>query len=65
MGTPLTIDVITIFPGMLTGFLGESMLKRAVAQGAAEVRLVNLRDFTTDVHRTTDDRPYGGGAGMG
>jgi tRNA (guanine37-N1)-methyltransferase len=61
---PLQIDVITIFPGMLEGFLGESMMKRAVMMGAVRIRLINLRDFTTDAHRTTDDRPYGGGPGM-
>lgn len=64
MGDPLLIDVITIFPGMLTGFIGESMLKRAVLKGAVRFRLVDLRDFTDDAHRTTDDRPYGGGPGM-
>jgi tRNA (guanine37-N1)-methyltransferase len=61
---PLRIDVITIFPGMLKGFLEESMLKRASAMGAVDFRVVDLRDFTTDVHRTTDDRPFGGGPGM-
>ena len=60
----LKIDVITIFPGMLDGFLGESMLKRAVEKGAVEFNVVNLRDFATDTHQTTDDRPYGGGPGM-
>jgi tRNA (guanine37-N1)-methyltransferase len=60
----LEIDVITIFPKMLEGFLGESMMKRAVKLGAAQFRTVDLRDFTTDKHRTTDDRPYGGGPGM-
>ena len=64
MGEPLKIDVITIFPRMLDGFLGESMLKRAAKAGVVEFRVVNLRDFTGDVHRTTDDRPYGGGPGM-
>ena len=64
MGEPLKIDVITIFPRMLDGFLGESMLKRAAKAGVVEFRVVNLRDFTEDVHRTTDDRPYGGGPGM-
>jgi tRNA (guanine37-N1)-methyltransferase len=64
MGDPLKIDVITIFPRMLDGFLGESMLKRAARSGAVEFRVINLRDFTDDVHRTTDDRPYGGGPGM-
>ncbi len=61
---PLRIDVITIFPGMLKGFLEESMLKRASAMGAVDFRVIDLRDFTTDVHRTTDDRPFGGGPGM-
>ncbi|MGA1194234.1 MAG: tRNA (guanosine(37)-N1)-methyltransferase TrmD [Kiritimatiellia bacterium] len=60
----LDIDVITIFPAMLDGFLGESMMKRASAMGAVNFRTIDLRDFTTDRHRTTDDRPYGGGPGM-
>lgn len=64
MGASLKIDILTIFPGMLNGFLGESMLKRAARSGRVEFRVVNLRDFTTDAHRTTDDRPYGGGPGM-
>lgn len=64
MNAPLQIDVVTIFPGMLDGFLAESMLKRALAQGAVRVRRIDLRDFTHDRHRTTDDRPYGGGPGM-
>lgn len=64
MQAPLHIDVITIFPGMLEGFLGESMIKRAVEAHAVSIRPINLRDFTTDSHRTTDDRPYGGGPGM-
>jgi tRNA (guanine37-N1)-methyltransferase len=61
---PLAIDVITIFPGMLGGFLDASMLKRAAVQGAVRFRTVDPRAFTSDVHRTTDDRPYGGGPGM-
>ena len=64
MSAPLLIDVVTIFPGMLHGFLGESMLRLAAAKGIYECRFVDPRDFTTDVHRTTDDRPYGGGPGM-
>jgi len=64
MRTPLQIDVITIFPEMLDGFLGASMMKRAAQMGAVNFRAVHLRDFTTDVHRTTDDRPFGGGPGM-
>lgn len=64
MGVLLKMDVITIFPRMLDGVLGESMLKRAAQSGHIAVRTVNLRDFTDDAHRTTDDRPYGGGPGM-
>ncbi len=64
MPTPLQIDVITIFPEMLEGFIGSSMLKRAAQSQAAHFNLVNLRDFTSDRHRTVDDRPYGGGPGM-
>lgn len=60
----MQIDVITIFPGMLEGFLGESMMKRAVKLGAVNFRAVNLREFTFDRHHTTDDRPFGGGPGM-
>lgn len=61
---PLRIDIVTIFPGVLKGFLEESMLKRAVEMGAVEFNMVDLRDFTHDVRRTTDDRPFGGGPGM-
>lgn len=60
----LEIDIVTIFPGMLDGFIRESMLKRAAEKGIARLRTVDLRDFTCDVHRTTDDRPFGGGPGM-
>lgn len=60
----MRIDVITVFPGMLNGFLDESMLKRAASSGVVQFRAVDLRDFTTDKHRTTDDRCYGGGPGM-
>ncbi len=64
MPTPLQIDIITIFPEMLEGFIGASMLKRAAQMQAVHFNLVNLRDFTSDRHRTVDDRPYGGGPGM-
>jgi tRNA (guanine37-N1)-methyltransferase len=60
----LRIDVLTLFPEMLRGFLEQSMMKRATDLSAARFSLVNPRDFTTDIHRTTDDRPYGGGPGM-
>ena len=60
----MKIHVITIFPSMLVGFLHESMIKRAVDKGAVSIESIQLRDFTDDVHRTTDDRPFGGGPGM-
>ncbi len=64
MSEVLKIDVVTIFPQMLNGFLQESMMKRASDAGLVEFRMVNPRDFTTDKHNTTDDRPFGGGPGM-
>lgn len=64
MNDPLQIDVITIFPQMLSGFLGESMIRRATNMGKVVLRTVHLRDFAHDAHKTTDDRPYGGGPGM-
>jgi len=64
MTAPLRIDVITLFPGMLQGFLEESILKRAAQKGAVAFNTVDLRRFTTDRHHTTDDRPFGGGPGM-
>jgi tRNA (guanine37-N1)-methyltransferase len=60
----MKIDIITIFPQMLDGFLGESMMKRATAAGLVQFNPVDLRAFTTDRHKTTDDRPFGGGPGM-
>ena len=61
---PLQIDIVTIFPRMLDSILGESILKRAQEAGLVQIRCVNLRDFATGAHLTTDDRPYGGGPGM-
>ncbi len=57
-------DVITIFPEIFNAYLGESILKRALQKGLLDVTIYNLRDFTTDKHRTVDDYPYGGGPGM-
>ncbi len=61
---PLKIDVLTLFPRMLDGFLAESILGKGIAAGHLGVRVHDLRDWTTDKHRTADDRPFGGGAGM-
>jgi tRNA (guanine37-N1)-methyltransferase len=58
------IDVVTIFPGIFGPFLEESILGRARERGLVEVVIHDLRDFTTDRHRVTDDYPFGGGAGM-
>jgi tRNA (guanine37-N1)-methyltransferase len=60
----MRIDVLTVFPGMLRGFLEESMLRRAARLGRVVFRTVDLRDFAHDARRTADDRPYGGGPGM-
>ena len=60
----MRIDVLTLFPAMLDGFLSESMLGRAQEAKLLEIKVHNLRDWTTDKHNTTDDRPFGGGAGM-
>ncbi len=60
----MTFNVLTIFPGMFSGFLGETMMKRGVEAKAVNVNLVDIRDHATDKHKTTDDTPYGGGAGM-
>lgn len=64
MTPALTIDVVTLFPQMLSGFLNESIMKRATESGLVVFRVVNPRDFTEDRHRTVDDKPYGGGPGM-
>ncbi len=64
MNDVLTVDVLTLFPGMLKGFLEESMMKRASSAGLVKFNIVNPRDFTTDKHHTADDRPFGGGPGM-
>jgi tRNA (guanine37-N1)-methyltransferase len=58
------IEIITIFPAMFAPVLGESILKRAQEAGLMEVRVHDLRQYTSDRHRTTDDYPFGGGVGM-
>ncbi len=56
--------VVTLFPDMVAPVLGQSILKRAQEKGLLEVGVENLRDYTFDRHKTADDVPYGGGAGM-
>jgi len=60
----LRFDVITIFPDLIRAAVSYSIMKRAQESGKVEVVAHDLRDFTTDKHRSTDDTPYGGGAGM-
>jgi tRNA (guanine37-N1)-methyltransferase len=61
---PLKIDVFSLFPSMFDGPLGESIIRRAQDRGLVEISLHDIRTWTTDRHRTADDTPYGGGAGM-
>jgi tRNA (guanine37-N1)-methyltransferase len=60
----LRVNVVTIFPDFFSGPLSLSILGRARQAGLVEYRVVDLRDYTHDRHRTVDDAPYGGGAGM-
>lgn len=60
----MQIDILTLFPDMFQGPLSESLLKKAQEKGLLSVNLANIRDFTSDKHKTADDTPYGGGAGM-
>lgn len=60
----MRIDVFTIFPAMVDGFADLALLGKARAKGLLDIRVHDLRDATDDVHRTVDDTPYGGGAGM-
>lgn len=60
----MRIDIITVLPELLRSPFEHSILKRAQAKGLAEVNLVNLRDYSTDKHKSVDDYQYGGGAGM-
>jgi tRNA (guanine37-N1)-methyltransferase len=61
---PVRIDVITIFPDLVDGFARQSLLGRARDRGLLDLRVHDLRDATSDTHRTVDDAPFGGGAGM-
>lgn len=60
----MKFDILTIFPNVFQPYIQESVLKRGQMKGAITITVHNLRDFTTDPHKTVDDRPYGGGAGM-
>jgi len=60
----MRIDVFTLFPALVDGFCSESLLGKARGSGLVDLRLHDPRDQATDVHRTVDDSPFGGGAGM-
>jgi tRNA (guanine37-N1)-methyltransferase len=60
----MIFDIITVFPDLFTGVLDYGILNRARQSGLVDIRIVNLRDFAKDRHRSVDDRPYGGGEGM-
>jgi tRNA (guanine37-N1)-methyltransferase len=60
----MRIDVLTLFPEMFSGYLGQSLLKRAIDAGIVSVELHNLRDWAKGKHKQVDDRPFGGGPGM-
>src|SRR6266498_1871201 len=60
----MKIDVLTLFPEMFAGPLDVSIVARARKTGLLDLRVHNLRDWTHDRHKTVDDRPFGGGAGM-
>src|SRR3954471_21597969 len=58
------IDIITCLPRLIESPFSDSILKRAQAKGLVEVNIIDLRDYTTDKHKSVDDYAYGGGAGM-
>lgn len=60
----MKFQIITIFPRIFDSYFGESIIKRAQEGGFIDIKTHNLRDWTTDKHKTVDDTPYGGGAGM-
>ena len=60
----MVFDIITIFPKIFESFLKESFIKKAQEKRLIKINIHNLRDFTKDIHKTVDDRPFGGGFGM-
>ncbi len=60
----MKIDILTLFPGMLEGFLKESIIKRAIEKGHVQIELYNIRDYSKDPHKKVDDYGFGGGKGM-
>lgn len=60
----MRFDVLTLFPGLFPGYLGQSILEKAIGRGQVAVHLHDIRDWTDHPHRAVDDRPFGGGPGM-
>jgi tRNA (guanine37-N1)-methyltransferase len=60
----IRFDVLTLFPGIFSGYLAESLLEDAIAAGLVQVHRWDIRDWTADKHQKVDDRPFGGGPGM-
>lgn len=60
----MRFDVLTLFPDIFQGYLGQSLLNRAIEAGRVEVQLHDIRDWARDKHSSVDDRPFGGGPGM-
>jgi len=60
----MRFDVLTLFPEMFPGYLGQSLLKLAIQNGLVEIHLWNIRDWAKGKHHSVDDRPFGGGPGM-
>ena len=60
----MRLDVLTLFPDMFPGYLGQSILNKAIERGLVEIHVHNMRDWATGKHKKIDDEPYGGGPGM-
>ena len=60
----MRLDVLTLFPNMFPGYLGQSILNKAIERGLVEIHVHNMRDWATGKHKKIDDEPYGGGPGM-
>jgi tRNA (guanine37-N1)-methyltransferase len=60
----MRLDIVTLFPDMFPGYLGQSLLNKAIERGLVEVRVHDVRRWTRNKHQKVDDRPYGGGPGM-
>ena len=60
----MKIEILSLFPNMFTGFLEDSIIKRAIFKGSVDIKIINFRDYSKLSNNQVDDTPYGGGAGM-